>query len=41
MLLCAEEGCKIQPIFNIKEETKGLYCSSHKKEGMIDINIYL
>ena len=35
--MCIHEGCKIQPFFNKEGETKPLYCSSHKLEGMVDI----
>ena len=35
--LCKENNCKIRPNFNIEGETKGLYCSQHKLEGMIDV----
>ena len=35
--MCIHEGCKIIPVYNYKGETKGLYCSSHKLEGMVDI----
>jgi len=34
---CIYKGCKIQPAFNNKGETKALYCSKHKIEGMIDV----
>ena len=35
--MCIHEGCKIQPFFNKEGETKALYCSAHKLEGMIDV----
>jgi hypothetical protein len=35
--MCKENGCKIQPVFNKEGEKKGLYCSQHKKDGMIDV----
>ncbi len=35
--MCKEKGCKISPLFNNKGETKALYCSAHKKEGMVDV----
>ena len=35
--ICCEEGCKIRPTYNVKGETKALYCAKHKKEGMIDV----
>ena len=35
--MCIEKDCKIQPSFNFEDETKALYCSSHKLEGMIDV----
>jgi len=34
---CIHEGCNIQPKYNFEKEKKGLYCSSHKLDGMIDI----
>ena len=34
---CIEEGCNIQPIFNVESETKGLYCLQHKLEGMLNV----
>jgi ferredoxin-like protein FixX len=33
--ICLE--CNIQANFNVKGETKPLFCSKHKKDGMIDI----
>ena len=36
---CIEFGCKIIPTFNKEGETKGLYCSVHKKEGMVNVTI--
>ena len=35
--MCIHEGCKKQPAFNVEGETKALYCSVHKKEGMVDV----
>ena len=35
--MCKVIGCNIRPTFNIKGETKGLYCSRHKKDGMINV----
>ena len=35
--MCLHEGCKIRPIYNIEGETKGIYCSQHKKKGMVDV----
>ena len=29
--------CKKQPVFNKEGESKPLYCSEHKKEGMVDV----
>ena len=29
--------CNKIPVFNIEGETKALYCSAHKKDGMIDV----
>jgi hypothetical protein len=34
---CNAEGCKARPNFNAPGETKGLYCSSHKMDGMEDV----
>jgi hypothetical protein len=34
---CIHEGCKKQPNFNIKNQTKGLYCSQHKLDGMVNV----
>ena len=34
---CIHENCSIQPIFNLPTETKGIYCTNHKKEDMIDV----
>lgn len=34
---CKSEGCKIRPIFNVEGETKALYCSLHKLEGMVNV----
>ena len=35
--MCKDKGCKISPSFNIEGETKGLYCLTHKKVGMVDV----
>ena len=35
--MCFHEGCKIRPVYNNEGETKGLYCSQHKKEGMVNV----
>lgn len=35
--VCTEEGCMKQPNYNHEGENGGLYCGTHKKEGMIDI----
>ena len=34
---CFEEGCFKQPSYNLPTETKGIYCSAHKKENMINV----
>ena len=34
---CFEDGCKKYPNFNLEGETTGLYCSTHKKDGMVDV----
>ena len=35
--MCKEKGCKIRPNYNNEGETTGLYCSAHKKEGMVNV----
>jgi hypothetical protein len=35
--MCKENDCNKRPTFNIKGESRPLYCSSHKKENMVDI----
>jgi hypothetical protein len=35
--MCIHEGCKTRSSFNKEGETKGLYCGTHRKEGMIDV----
>ena len=37
MTKCHEENCNKIPSFNLQNETKGLYCSKHKLENMINI----
>jgi hypothetical protein len=32
---CLEKGCNVIPSYNYKNEKEVLYCSKHKKEGMI------
>src|SRR3989344_4196037 len=34
---CLHEECNKRPTFNLPTETKGLYCSEHKLENMIDV----
>jgi len=34
---CNEDGCEIIPNFNYRGETKGLYCASHKLDGMENV----
>ena len=34
---CCHEGCTKQPSYNREGETKGLFCSAHKEEGMVDV----
>ena len=38
--MCQEKGCPKQSNFNISGESKGIYCSSHKKDGMVDVKNY-
>lgn len=32
---CLQDGCDVQPHFNLPGQTKGIYCGKHKKLGMI------
>jgi len=34
---CIHPNCKVIPNYNIEGETKALYCSTHKLDGMIDV----
>ena len=34
---CIHEGCKTKPTYNVEGGTKALYCSLHKKEGMVNV----
>ena len=36
-MFCFHKDCKIKPCFNNEGEKKGLYCSYHKLENMVDI----
>lgn len=35
--ICIEPGCNIRATFNVKGETKRLYCRNHKKENMVNV----
>ena len=35
--ICANDLCFVQPCFNFPAETKGLYCTEHKLETMINV----
>ncbi len=35
--MCKENGCNVLPCFNKEGEIKALYCSRHKKDGMVDV----
>jgi len=35
--MCFHPNCRVQPVYNYEGETKGLYCSTHKKDGMVDV----
>jgi hypothetical protein len=35
--VCIHEDCDIRVLFNYEGEKKGIYCSTHKKNGMQDI----
>ena len=34
---CKFKDCKTIPNYNIKGESKGIYCSLHKLDGMVDV----
>jgi hypothetical protein len=36
---CIEYGCIKRPTFNISDEKSAIYCSSHKKDNMVNIEI--
>jgi len=35
--MCIHENCKKQSVYNKECETKALYCSEHKKDGMVNL----
>ena len=35
--MCNFPDCKTQPAYNFEAQTKKLYCSIHKLEGMINV----
>jgi len=35
--MCIHPDCKVRPNYNVEGETKGLYCSTHKSEGMVNV----
>jgi len=35
--MCIYPNCKTIPIYNVEGETKALYCSIHKLDGMVDV----
>ena len=35
--MCIHAGCKKQPAFNTEGATKGIYCSTHKLDGMVNV----
>ena len=35
--MCKETNCKTRPTYNVEGQTKALYCSLHKLNGMIDV----
>jgi hypothetical protein len=34
---CNESSCETTPVYNREGESKGLYCTAHKKEGMVNV----
>ena len=37
MTTCKYENCKLRPCYNSPGEKKGLYCKSHRLEGMVNV----
>ena len=35
--ICHEPGCTVRPVFGVLGTKRKLYCCSHKKEGMINL----
>lgn len=35
--MCIHEGCQTRPTYNVEGQTKAIYCSKHKKDGMVDV----
>ena len=35
--MCKQDGCKTRPNSNIEGATKAIYCSAHKKDGMVNV----
>ena len=35
--MCIHPECNVRPVFNVEGQTRALYCSQHKKDGMIDV----
>ena len=35
--MCIHPGCKTRPNYNNEGETKALYCSEHKQDGMVNV----
>lgn len=36
---CKQERCNKIPLYNLPNEKSGLYCSDHKKDDILDVNI--
>lgn len=36
---CAHDGCFIKPAYNIKGQSKGLFCSKHKLSVMVNVTV--
>ena len=34
---CNHAGCTSRPAFNFEGEKKGIFCSEHKSDGMVDV----
>ena len=36
-MMCIHPHCKVRPIYNMEGESRALYCSAHKLDGMVNV----